>query len=255
MSSDLRPAAAVMLLNAEGKVFVAQRRDSSMDAWQMPQGGLDDGEDPEAGALRELEEETGIVRAKVEIVARASRELIYELPEDLRRHVWKGRWRGQRQWWFLARFLGTEADIDLETAEPEFRTYQWVDPHNGMIYVVQNALPILIAAAFSIALAVIWYRRALPIGATITLFVAQAWLAAILAGALILAPPKGGVWTMTIGSAVVIWAGFVAPAIVASYRVRAIAWRRAGQDAAYWLVAMVVQAVVMRLIGLTAPPS
>ena len=124
----LRPAAAVMLLNAENKVFVAQRIDSSMDAWQMPQGGLDEGEDPQMGALRELEEETGITREKVEIIARSRRELTYELPEDLRRHVWKGRWRGQRQWWFLARFLGDEGDIDLQTAEPEFRAFQWVDP-------------------------------------------------------------------------------------------------------------------------------
>lgn len=124
----LRPAAAIMLLNAEDKVFVAQRIDSSMDAWQMPQGGLDEGEDPQMGALRELEEETGITREKVDIIAQSRRELTYELPEDLREHVWKGRWRGQRQWWFLARFLGDEGDIDLQTAEPEFRAFQWVDP-------------------------------------------------------------------------------------------------------------------------------
>lgn len=123
-----------------------------------------------------------------------------------------------------------------------------------MIYIVLNALPILIAALLSVGLGAIWYRRTIPGAAIAVVFLAQTWLAAILAGALILAPPKGGVWTMTIGSAVVIWAGFVAPALVASYRIRALGWKAIGQDASYWLAAMVVQAVVMRLIGLTAPP-
>lgn len=128
--SDLayRPAAAVMLLNAHNKVFVAQRLDSSLDAWQMPQGGLDPGEDAQTGALRELEEETGIGPDKVEIVARASRELLYELPPELSGRLWGGKYRGQRQSWFLMRFLGTEADIDLDTEHPEFRAYQWIDP-------------------------------------------------------------------------------------------------------------------------------
>lgn len=106
-----RPAVGIMLVNRDGLVFVAQRLDASMDAWQMPQGGLDPGEDAEAGALRELEEETGIKPDKVQIVAQAARELTYELPEDLRRHVWGGRWRGQRQTWFLARFLGDESTL------------------------------------------------------------------------------------------------------------------------------------------------
>ena len=78
-----RPAAAIMLLNAENRVWVGQRRDSTLEAWQMPQGGLDEGEEPQAGALRDLEEETGIVPALVEIVARSRQELLYDLPEDL----------------------------------------------------------------------------------------------------------------------------------------------------------------------------
>lgn len=123
-----RPAVAVMLLNRDNQVFVASRIDSSMDAWQMPQGGLDPGEEPLTGALRELEEETGISPDKVEIVAQARRTLSYELPDDLRQLVWQGRWRGQRQTWFLARFLGTNADVNLETEHPEFRAYKWVDP-------------------------------------------------------------------------------------------------------------------------------
>ena len=123
-----RPAAAVMLLNADDMVFVAQRLDSSMDAWQMPQGGLDPGETAEAGALRELEEETGISPDKVEIVAVASRQLLYDVPSEISTTLWGGKYKGQCQSWFLMRFLGTEADIDLATEHPEFRAYQWVDP-------------------------------------------------------------------------------------------------------------------------------
>ena len=123
-----RPAAGVMLLNREGKVFVAQRLDSTLEAWQMPQGGLDEGEDPEEGAFRELEEETGIPRDKVEIVARCPTELTYDLPDDLIGKVWKKNWRGQRQTWFLMRFLGEDEDVDLETPDPEFRAWKWADP-------------------------------------------------------------------------------------------------------------------------------
>jgi putative (di)nucleoside polyphosphate hydrolase len=117
-----------MLLNREGKVFVAQRLDSTLEAWQMPQGGLDEGEDPEDGALRELEEETGIRRDQVEIIARCPKELTYDLPDDLVGKLWKGRWRGQRQHWFLARFLGRDEDIDIATENPEFRAWKWADP-------------------------------------------------------------------------------------------------------------------------------
>ncbi len=123
-----RPAAAVMLLNAENKVFVAQRIDSSLDAWQMPQGGLDKGEDAKAGALRELEEETGIPPRLVEIVAQASRELLYDLPPEMHGKMWGGKYGGQKQAWFLARFLGSDTDINLDTEHPEFKAFQWVDP-------------------------------------------------------------------------------------------------------------------------------
>jgi putative (di)nucleoside polyphosphate hydrolase len=127
-SLPYRPAAGVILINREGKVFVAQRLDSSLEAWQMPQGGLDEGEDPEAGALRELEEETGIGPQHVEIIARAPGELYYDLPDDLVGKLWKGRWRGQRQTWFLGRFTGTDEDVNIETADPEFRAWKWAEP-------------------------------------------------------------------------------------------------------------------------------
>jgi putative (di)nucleoside polyphosphate hydrolase len=128
MTLPYRPAAAVMLLNAQNRVFVAQRIDSSLDAWQMPQGGLDKGEDAEAGALRELEEETGIGPHLVTVIARSSRELLYDLPPELHGRMWGGRYGGQTQSWFLARFLGTDADVNLETEHPEFNAFQWVDP-------------------------------------------------------------------------------------------------------------------------------
>ena len=130
MNQDLpyRPAAGIMLVNSNGKVWVGQRLDSTLEAWQMPQGGLDVGEDAERGALRELEEETGIGPDKVEIVARHGEELYYDLPDELVGKLWKGRWRGQRQTWFLARFLGTDEDVDIATADPEFRAWKWADP-------------------------------------------------------------------------------------------------------------------------------
>jgi putative (di)nucleoside polyphosphate hydrolase len=128
--SDLpyRPAVGVMLLNAENKVFVGQRLDSALEAWQMPQGGLDKGEDAEEGALRELEEETGIARDLVRVIACSSRAFDYDLPGDLQGRLWGGKYRGQRQTWFLARFLGRDEDVKIDTAEPEFRAWKWAEP-------------------------------------------------------------------------------------------------------------------------------
>ena len=129
MTRDLgyRPAVGVMLINRERKVWVGQRIDSTLEAWQMPQGGLDPGEDPLEGAYRELEEETGIRRDLVEIVTQAKEELTYDLPDDLVGKMWKGKWRGQRQTWYLARFLGEDSDVDIETPDPEFRAWKWAD--------------------------------------------------------------------------------------------------------------------------------
>lgn len=129
-SLPYRPCAGVMLINVQGQVFVGQRLDSVMEAWQMPQGGIDPGEDPLEAAYRELWEETGVTRDKVELVSSAPDELLYDLPEDLVLKLWKGKWRGQRQRWFLFRFLGSDADVDIQTAEPEFRAWRWADPQD-----------------------------------------------------------------------------------------------------------------------------
>ena len=123
-----RPCAGVMLVNRDGKVFVGQRIDTTLEAWQMPQGGIDEGEDAGAAAIRELGEETGVTPDKVTLVAEAPEELLYDLPPDLVGTVWKGRYRGQRQRWFLFRFVGEDADIRIDTAHPEFRAWRWVDP-------------------------------------------------------------------------------------------------------------------------------
>lgn len=123
-----RPAVGVMLINPARQVWVGQRLDSTLEAWQMPQGGLDEGEAPLDGALRELEEETGIGRALVALLATAGRELTYDLPDELVGKLWKGKWRGQRQTWFLMRFDGADADVNLATPEPEFRAWKWAAP-------------------------------------------------------------------------------------------------------------------------------
>jgi putative (di)nucleoside polyphosphate hydrolase len=120
-----RPCAGIMLVNNDGKVFVGQRLDSSADAWQMPQGGIDPGEEPEQAAYRELGEETGIAPHLVEVIARSREEHLYDLPADLMGKMWGGKYRGQRQFWFLMRFMGTDADINIETDHQEFRTWRW----------------------------------------------------------------------------------------------------------------------------------
>lgn len=123
-----RACAGVMLLNARKQVFVGQRLDSTADAWQMPQGGIDPGEDAQAAAFRELEEETGIPRRLAAVVAQAAQQHLYDLPPGLMGKMWGGKYRGQRQTWFLMHFKGTDADVNIATAHQEFRAWKWAKP-------------------------------------------------------------------------------------------------------------------------------
>lgn len=123
-----RPCVGVMLVNAEGQVFVGQRIDRDRDAWQMPQGGIDPGEDVTTAALRELGEETGVTPDKVIMVAQTEEPLHYDLPADVVPHIWGGRYRGQAQTWVLMRFTGQDSDIDIATEHPEFSAWKWIDP-------------------------------------------------------------------------------------------------------------------------------
>lgn len=123
-----RPCAGVMLVNDRGLVFVGQRLDTTLEAWQMPQGGIDPGESPLDAATRELGEEAGVMPDKVKLVAEAPDWLRYDLPADLIGRAWRGRYRGQEQRWFLFGFLGDDADVDIRTRHPEFRAWRWMAP-------------------------------------------------------------------------------------------------------------------------------
>ena len=132
-----RQNVGVMVLNKQGDVFVGQRRDNAVAAWQMPQGGIDKGEEAEAAALRELEEETGISPKLIDIIAVSKGWIPYELPHDLIPKLWKGRYRGQEQKWYLMRFKGTDADVNIQTEHPEFSAWRWLKPAD----LVDNIVP------------------------------------------------------------------------------------------------------------------
>ena len=137
MSSDLpyRPCVGVVLANRRGRIFTGERIDTP-GAWQMPQGGIDQGEDPETAALRELEEETGVPAHLVTVEASLPDWVLYDLPDHLQGKLWKGRYRGQEQKWFLLRFDGKDDDIDLTRHHQEFARWKWSSPQEVLRQIV-----------------------------------------------------------------------------------------------------------------------
>ena len=121
----LRNGVGIVLLNKENKVFVARRIDNPKNFWQMPQGGVDKGEDFLAAAFRELEEETNI--KNVSLIKEIDGITTYELPDHLLGIIWKGKYKGQKQKWFLMKFIGDDKEIDINTKNPEFLDWKWID--------------------------------------------------------------------------------------------------------------------------------
>ena len=121
----LRNGVGIVVLNKENKVFVAKRIDNPRNFWQMPQGGIDEGEDFLKAAYRELDEETSI--KSVELIKELDGTTTYELPNNLLGIIWKGKYRGQKQKWFVMRFMGEDKDINIKTTNPEFLDWKWID--------------------------------------------------------------------------------------------------------------------------------
>ena len=132
-----RPCVGVMLMNGEGDIFVGRRIDTEAVAWQMPQGGVDKGEEPQDAAVRELWEETGVTSDLVELVAETEDWLTYDLPHEIVPKIWKGRYKGQKQKWFLFRFTGRDEQIKIDTDHPEFSEWRWMPA--GQL--VENIVP------------------------------------------------------------------------------------------------------------------
>jgi putative (di)nucleoside polyphosphate hydrolase len=137
MNTDLpyRPCVGVVLANKHGLVFTGERADTP-GAWQMPQGGIDEGESPRTAALRELEEETGVPGTLVRVEAETEDWIRYDLPDHLIGKVWKGRYRGQAQKWFLLRFEGEDPDIDITRHHKEFTRWRWSSPDEVLEHIV-----------------------------------------------------------------------------------------------------------------------
>lgn len=132
-----RPCVGVMLVNAEGHAFVGQRTDSDIPAWQMPQGGIDEGETPRDAALRELVEETGVTPELVTVEAETDDWIPYDLPHDIVPRIWKGRFKGQMQKWFLLRFHGTDDQVRIDADDhQEFSEWRWMAPDEVLTQIV-----------------------------------------------------------------------------------------------------------------------
>jgi len=122
-----RPCVGIMLVNAEGQIFTGERIDTP-GAWQMPQGGIDEGETPEVAAVRELEEEIGVAPEHVTIIKATQDWVTYDLPEHLLGKAWGGKYRGQKQYWFLMELMAADDVINIDTAHPEFSQWKWTTP-------------------------------------------------------------------------------------------------------------------------------
>lgn len=131
-----RPCVGVMMINPTGLIFAAQRIDSPTPAWQMPQGGIDPGENPGVAALRELEEEISVPPALVAPLSETQDWLAYDLPHDMVPKIWGGRFRGQKQRWFLMRYLGGDHQINLATEHPEFSEWRWIGAEEMLAAIV-----------------------------------------------------------------------------------------------------------------------
>ena len=138
----LRNGVGIVVLNKDNKVFVAQRIDNQKNFWQMPQGGVDEGEDYLAAAYRELKEETSI--KNVELIKELDGLISYELPKNLLGVIWKGKYRGQEQKWFVMRFLGQDSEINIKTKNPEFCEWRWIDLNNITDLVVDFKLHVYV---------------------------------------------------------------------------------------------------------------
>ena len=134
---DYRPNVGMMIINQKKEIFVGKRIDHPSEFWQMPQGGIDAQEIPSIAALREMEEEVGIRENKVEMLTESQDWYYYSIPKDLAQTLWKGKYKGQRQKWFLYKFKGTNKDINIQTDHPEFSDYKWVTKD----FLVPNIVP------------------------------------------------------------------------------------------------------------------
>ena len=135
--NEYRPNVGMMIINQKKEIFVGKRIDHPSEFWQMPQGGIDAQEIPSIAALREMEEEVGIKENKVDMLTESQDWYYYSIPKDLAKTLWKGKYKGQRQKWFLYKFKGTDKDINIHTVHPEFSDYKWVTKD----FLVPNIVP------------------------------------------------------------------------------------------------------------------
>jgi len=125
-----RKGVGIMLINEHKQIFVGKRIDNHSNAWQMPQGGIDDGENEDLAVMRELYEETGVTENNIQIISKSNNYFYYNLPYNLQKKFWDGRYIGQKQRWYLLKFFGDDNQINLSVHSPEFSNWQWVDKQN-----------------------------------------------------------------------------------------------------------------------------